>query len=189
MEATDEVFVSYHQMLVAEPGAYPPEGLTGGLAASAPGAAVIRTGIHTGNVDVTVRLTTAAPDAQDGWEEEAEVDLITSTGEMWLAGLMNGPADLPNLTPHGPGRYRMRVHARGRGINYDGVATKPCEFYLLVVWPVELVPEVVASRLPEPLPRSQSDEIRDWARRYGHVYSERGRPASGPGFPGGGPVR
>ncbi|MEU4326115.1 Lsr2 family DNA-binding protein [Nonomuraea dietziae] len=185
MEATTKVFVTYHQMLVAEPGADHPGSVPNGLTTSAPEAAVIHTGLHTGEVEVTVRLTAGPPAPVDGWEEEAEVDLVTSTGNIHLSGLMEGASDGPTrpvLTPQGPGCYRMRVHARGR-------ASGSGEVYLIVVWPVELGADAVARHRPEPLPRSKSDEIREWARKRGLPQSERGRIAGGPDLRGEGPAR
>ncbi|GAA3471384.1 Lsr2 family DNA-binding protein [Nonomuraea roseola] len=178
MEATTKVFVTYHQMLVAEPGAEPPGSVRNGLTASVPGAAMIHTGVHTGFVEVTVRLAAEALDHVDGWEEEAEADLVTSTGEIYLMGVAEG-ASSTTLTPQGPGHYRMRVHARGR-------ASGSGESYLIVVWPIELGADAVARYRPEPLPRS---EIREWARERGLPFSERGRIAGGPGFHREGPAR
>ncbi|WP_214318384.1 hypothetical protein [Nonomuraea sediminis] len=143
-----DVHVQYNQILVGEPGAAHPNRVPNGLTAAAPGAAVILTGIHTGTVDVTVHLTDSAPpDARDGWDEVQEVELITLTGETRLSGLMSSPPDaLPNLTPQGPGRYGMRVHARGRDIDPTAVPRVPFEFYLVTVWPIDVGPDA-AGRL------------------------------------------
>ncbi|MFI7618197.1 hypothetical protein ACIBP6_43955 [Nonomuraea terrae] len=178
-----DVHVAYHQMVVQEQGdAHAPGRALNGLVTSAPGAGRIFTGIHTGVVDVTVRLTDAPPGpAADGWEETEQVELVSFTGEMRLAGLMgDAPEELPVLTAHGPGRYGLRVHARGRGIDYDGTADVPFEFYLLTVWPIDVGPEArarlgvgVAEELGLP---DRSREIREWAQRHA-VLHEPGRPA------------
>ncbi|NUS04174.1 MAG: hypothetical protein HOV97_16655, partial [Nonomuraea sp.] len=113
--ARADVHVTYRRMLIAEPGRDHPGAVPNGLTASAPGAAVILTGIHTGVVDVTVRLADTPPPADPGWDETEEVELVTFTGELRLSGMMASPTDaLPLLTPQGPGRYGMRVQARGR---------------------------------------------------------------------------
>lgn len=168
-----DVHVQYNQILVGEPGAAHPARVPNGLTAAAPGAAVILTGIHTGTVDVTVHLTDSPPpDARDGWDEVQEVELITLTGETRLSGLMSSPPDaLPNLTPQGPGRYGMRVHARGRDLAPTAVPRVPFEFYLLTVWPIDVGPDAaarlgvgVAEELGLP---GKSAEIRQGAREPG----------------------
>ncbi|NJP89619.1 hypothetical protein HCN51_09200 [Nonomuraea sp. FMUSA5-5] len=179
-----DVHVSYHQLLVHERGdATPPSDVPNGLTASVPGAAVILTGIHTGVVDVTVRITDAPPAGSgEGWEEVEDVELISFTGEMRLAGLGMGLTDEPPvLTAHGPGRYGMRVHARGRGLDRDGVAKVPFEFYQVTVWPIDVGPQArarlgvgVAEELGLP---DKSRAIREWARQHAQPQHEPGRLA------------
>ena len=58
----------------------------------------------------------------------------------------DGPhEDLPLLTPHGPGSYRVRVCARGRdaGFRADRVTDSPVEEHLLQIWPAPHAPDVV----------------------------------------------
>ncbi|WP_143591205.1 hypothetical protein [Thermoactinospora rubra] len=59
--ARADVHVSYHQLLLSEPGATIRPHVPNGLVAGDVGGAVILTGIHTGVVDVTVRLADAPP--------------------------------------------------------------------------------------------------------------------------------
>ncbi|MFI7460692.1 hypothetical protein [Nonomuraea sp. NPDC049646] len=183
--ARADVHVTCHQIVVGEPGRDHPGTVPNGLTASAPGAAVIRTGIHTGVVDVTVRLAgTAPPLDAEGWDETEEVELVTFTGEVRLSGMMHSPPDaLPLLTPQGPGRYGMRVQARGRDLDPAAVPEVPFEFYLVTVWPVETGPEAaarlgvgVAEELGLP---GKSAEIRRWAREHNDPQSERGRRSRG----------
>ncbi|MEV4012611.1 hypothetical protein AB0J35_19095 [Nonomuraea angiospora] len=185
--ARADVHVSYHQIQVREEGDAPVvDSVPNGLTASIPGAAVILTGIHTGVVDVTVRLADAPPDAAaaEGWDEVEEVELISFEGGMRLAGLLGDlPEELPVLTPHGPGRYGMRVHARGRDIDYDGVARVPFEFYLVTVWPIDVGPEArrrlgvgVAEELGLP---GKSGDLRERVRQQGLPTQEPGRVARG----------
>ncbi|TMR98314.1 hypothetical protein [Nonomuraea basaltis] len=177
--------MSYHQMLVAEPtGANAPSHAPNGLTASAPGAAVILTGIHTGVVDVTVELAATAPPATapGGWDEVEDVELISFTGEMRLSGLMGDlPEALPVLTPLGPGRYGMRVHARGRDLDPTAVPSVPFEFYLVTVWPIDVGPEAcaklgvgVAQELGLP---DKVTEIRRRAQEHARPQDEPGRIA------------
>lgn len=166
-----------------ETGADHPSRVPNGLTASAPGAAVILTGIHTGVVDVTVQLADAPPATTvGGWDEVEDVELISFTGETRLGGLMGHlPEALPNLTPHGPGRYGMRVHARGRHIDPSAVPSVPFEFYLVTIWPIEVGPKAcarlgvgVAEELGLP---DKSAEIRRWAREHARPECEPGRIA------------
>ncbi|MFI6788352.1 hypothetical protein ACIBG4_13580 [Nonomuraea sp. NPDC050383] len=185
--ARADVHVSYRQLLVAEPGRDHPGSVPNGLTASVPGAAVILTGIHTGVVDVTVRLVATRPPVDTGWDETEEVELVTFTGEIHVCGLMSEhPAALPVLTPQGPGRYGMRVQARGRDLDPAAVPKVPFEFYLVTVWPLDVGSEAaarlgvgVAEELGLP---DKSSELRRWAREHGLPQSERARsPRSEPG--------
>ncbi|MQS38006.1 hypothetical protein [Streptomyces katsurahamanus] len=110
---------------------------TNGLVAVMSDGAVICTGIHTGNVLVRVALHPFAPsDAGDGWEETAEVSVHSRRGLLRVESYEDGAVeDLPLLSTAGPGWYRLRVHARGRSINPDGVQDTPVEHYLLAIWP------------------------------------------------------
>lgn len=76
------------------------------------------------------------PEHQDFVPEEAE-QLISPTGEAAIVhvGIAGGNApDLPVLTPAGPGLYRVRAHARGRDIVYDGCESRSQEVYLFQIW-------------------------------------------------------
>ncbi|GAA2211350.1 hypothetical protein GCM10009850_068090 [Nonomuraea monospora] len=186
--ARAEVYVSHHQLLIQEQGdAVAPFDVPNRLTASAPGAAVILTGLHTGVVDVTIRLADAPPTelGDEGWDEVHDVQLISFTGEMRLGGFGMGLADsLPVLTAHGPGRYGMRVHARGRDVAEDAVSGVPAEFYQVTAWPIDVGPQAharlgigVARELGLP---DKSREIREWAKQHGLPQSERGRIAGAP---------
>jgi hypothetical protein len=68
-------------------------------------------------------------------------------GELRIHCLEYGPLDqpppLPLLSPHGPGSYRLRAHARGRDLRYDAVQNDPTEDYLLTIWPVDPAPHLI----------------------------------------------
>ncbi|MFH8371387.1 hypothetical protein [Streptomyces sp. NPDC018031] len=108
-----------------------------GLAAPMDWGAWVSTGIHTGYVRIRAEVLSAAPSVEEAdWEEIVEISVrslegdlrITSDGEIT-------PDTLPTLNAQGPGWYRVRVHARGRSINPDGVAEEPTEEYLITCWP------------------------------------------------------
>lgn len=109
----------------------------GGLAAGGNTGATIRTGIHTGWVHVEIDVRSEPPTSEpDGeWEESAEVAFHAPIGEVRVTALDEEPKDTPTLTPAGPGVYRARVHAWGRGANPDGVDFEPHERYFIEVWP------------------------------------------------------
>ncbi|WP_175647249.1 hypothetical protein [Streptomyces cyaneochromogenes] len=109
-----------------------------GLAAPMSHGAIILTGIRTGDVQVTAEARQTPPQADDDttWEEIVEVSLQCQSGQLLVESLDLGPAeDLPNLATTGPGWYRIRVHAHGRGTNPDGTDSDPIERYQLTVWP------------------------------------------------------
>ncbi|MGJ5826506.1 hypothetical protein [Streptomyces ossamyceticus] len=109
-----------------------------GLVAATDGAIEVSTGIHTGNVRVTVELHAPRPEAAADWEEVAEISWRSPSGEALVAPLMDNPVDLPSLASQGPGPYRLRVHARRRDAAVDQAAVdEVVESYLLQSWPAE----------------------------------------------------
>jgi hypothetical protein len=145
--AEDVLHVTYHVFFLAEegyqPGAIPPS--KNGLADSIYNCVVIRTGIHSGVVAVAVEVRDARPERPDvDWDEVVEINLYAATGHVRLSALMsNVPDTYPLLTPYGPGYYRVRVHARGRDTDTDGVAFEPFEDYLVQTWPARPQPDLV----------------------------------------------
>lgn len=57
-----------------------------------------------------------------------------------VAMMTEGPDQFPDLTM-GPGDHRIRVYARGRDTEVDGVAEEPFEAYRIVAWPHRPEPE------------------------------------------------
>ncbi|MER5449256.1 hypothetical protein ABT065_27070 [Streptomyces sp. NPDC002764] len=109
-----------------------------GLAAPMSHGAIILTGIHTGDVQVTAEPLDTPPPVGDTtiWEEIVETSVHCPSGQLLVESLDLGPAEeLPNLATGGPGWYRLRVHAHGRGTNPDGTDSEPVERYLLTAWP------------------------------------------------------
>ncbi|MFJ8648929.1 hypothetical protein ACIRNI_22755 [Streptomyces sp. NPDC093546] len=96
-------------------------------------------GGHTHTAAVTVRVWDGEPDvAQDGWDEQGEVDFETTTGDVavWAAAL--GRSD--HLIRLGrPGWWRVRVGCAGRAevervTRIEGVAYG-VEKYVIDFWP------------------------------------------------------
>ncbi|BCM71182.1 hypothetical protein EASAB2608_06516 [Streptomyces sp. EAS-AB2608] len=135
------VGVHYHQFLVTDPGGPVAEDETDashtGLVGITAGDATVHTGIHTGDVDVTVTAHRQPPPPDAGeWEEIAEISLHSPTGTLQVTPLMTDlDEDLPDLAAAGPGTYRLRVHARGRDQAVDLAPDTITEHYLLQCWP------------------------------------------------------
>jgi hypothetical protein len=138
--------VTYHQFWLLDSGqrTRPTNALNGLVGVAPPGAAMIWTGIHSGSVTLSVEARAAAPETVDvaGWDEVVEVSLAAPAGHVRPAALMaDVPHPFPELTAAGPGDYRIRVHARGRDENSDGVDFEPVEEYLVMAWPAPPAPE------------------------------------------------
>lgn len=129
-----------------------------GLVDPVGGGALIHTGIAEGVAAVAVEARALPPSSVDvdSWEEIVEISLVagdvrstrkpeeealsrfqpdSAIHPMRIGALMADPPSLPALNPSGPGTYRIRVHARGRDHNIDGVDFEPTEEYLVMTWP------------------------------------------------------
>lgn len=138
------VHVGDHGFGVLDKGEIPIETVdySNGLLAPMSVGAMVCTGIDTGYVRVRVVIRAGPPEEidEDGdvpWEEIVEADVYAPCGQLRVDSLPHGPvADLPVLSAAGPGRYRVRAHARGRDTAFDMVQDD-VEDYLLVVWPTQ----------------------------------------------------
>jgi hypothetical protein len=132
--------VQYHQFEISdEDGPTGPDLGRGhnGLVRVADGVITVMTGIHTGDVDVTVALHHSEPSPDTGdWQEIVEISAHSASGELTVRGIMDDlDEELPVLSHHGPGNYRLRVHARGRDTAVDMTPDEVTEWYLVHVWP------------------------------------------------------
>ncbi|SOD91544.1 hypothetical protein [Streptomyces sp. Ag109_G2-15] len=132
--------VHYHQFHISdEDGSAGPDlpGGHNGLVHVQDGIATVLTGIHTGDVDVTVTFHTHAPQPEHiGWDEIVELSLHAVSAELMVRGLMADlDEELPVLSFNGPGDYRLRIHARGRDTAIDLAPDEITEWYLIQVWP------------------------------------------------------
>ncbi|QNP71552.1 hypothetical protein IAG44_20390 [Streptomyces roseirectus] len=148
--ASERARVEYHTFHLADAGqhdqpSFRPEN---GLIFSRPGLAVVVVGSNSGVVNLTVEVH-AQPVAHvetEEWDEVLDHSVQSLSGQMRISSLMNEPADLPVLTPYGPGPYRVRVHARGRDRAGDAHTAEPLEDYLLQIWPGPAEPDLVHKR-------------------------------------------
>ncbi|MER5618567.1 hypothetical protein [Streptomyces sp. NPDC002215] len=116
-----------------------------GLIGSCKDIGCVLAGINCGTVLLSALQTDADPGPDSApCDETEETDLTSSTGDFRYSALMGNTGENPqepyeiNLAHAGPGKYRLRLHARGRDINPDGVQSEDepiAEHYLLQVWP------------------------------------------------------
>ncbi|WP_036509335.1 hypothetical protein [Nocardia aobensis] len=128
MSETGTVDVSDHQFLLTGSDTDTSDVTAEGtLDWTGPGFLTVLTGIAHGPATLTIETTTGEPDSAE-WEtvEEAVIDTAT---ELLVAGIDGRVAG--EFTPISPGRYRIRVHARGRDTDFDGTSTEPVEQYLV----------------------------------------------------------
>ena len=148
--ATAALHLSYSQFVITDwnsrDGIPPTLAASNGLVGTNASGAVVLTGIHTGNVSVTVELLDIEPGSVDlnEWDEIVEVSVDSEEGELIAHGIMDDPPqELPELAHAGPGTYRLRVHARGRDTAVDATRSDPVEDYKLAVWPAPDATETV----------------------------------------------
>jgi len=132
--------VQYHQFDISDE-----DGPTGpdldrrhnGLVRAADGVTVVMTGIHTGDVGVTVTLhRPEPPPGEEDWQEIVEISAHAPSGELMVRGMMDDlDEELPVLSFDGPGDYRLRIHARGRDTAVDLAPDEVTEWYLIQAWP------------------------------------------------------
>lgn len=100
----------------------------------------VSTGIAMGQVNLTVEVLDAAPEAIDArrdWEAVSEVSFEARTigaRIAFMAEAPESPFDSFQLAS-GIGWYRLRAHAVGRSVEFDAVVTEdPREAHLLQLW-------------------------------------------------------
>lgn len=111
---------------------------TTGLIATMDIGAMISAGIHTGPVRVHAHPSPERPEDDDlsAWDEICEASVYAPAGDLRVTSHYEGNrADLPLLSPQGPGWYRARARARGRDTAHDAVQETPVEDYQLTCWP------------------------------------------------------
>ncbi|MFC8208880.1 MULTISPECIES: hypothetical protein [Streptomyces] len=150
-QASGPVPVQYHQFNISDE-----DGPTGpdlqrehnGLLQVTDGVTIVLTGIHTGDVDVTVTLHEAEPAPDSGsWQECVEISAHSASGDLMIRGLMDDlDEELPVLSFSGPGDYRLRVHARGRDTAVDLAPDEVTEWYLTQAWPAPAQPATVLNQ-------------------------------------------
>lgn len=133
-----QVFASFSQyQLLGGPPDDSPRGapdLPGLAYRHGPSALVILTGLETGMVRITTEPLAEAPaTVEQGWDVVGEIDVPAPDGSLLVADWA-GPVhrEMDNLAGHGPGLYRVRIHARDRRAVGPGEST---ETHRLAAWP------------------------------------------------------
>ncbi|WP_261570321.1 hypothetical protein [Frankia gtarii] len=115
------------------------DGSNGLVAAIGENGVKVMCGTDMGPVRVLLRALTGVAKTEPDWDTVAEVDIVAS--ENWIRVMsseLEMRPDLGNLACSGPGRYRVRVHARGRDdASRRGFVEEPVEEHLLEAWPVD----------------------------------------------------
>jgi hypothetical protein len=135
------LFVSYCQYDVsAMPGAPGMKIYTVGdslLHVCGPGHVTGFCGIHTGEIEVRLRVRPAPPsEVDDGWDAVSETTLWCPAGRLSVIGLMGGSADALTDVTVPRGLIRVRVHARHRLHESVRTDADPPEQHELHVWAV-----------------------------------------------------
>ncbi|MFE7417919.1 hypothetical protein [Rhodococcus sp. NPDC057529] len=100
----------------------------------------VHTGVANGPVSIGIEILGDQPESTlfEDWENVAECTISTSA--LCVMTLQGEPVeDFTDLAVVDVGRYRVRVHARGRDVNWDMDVAEPTEDYLVQLWPVARV--------------------------------------------------
>ena len=124
--------------------------LGGLLAAYVDGEIVVQTGIEDGPVDVEIRALDRAPaGVEPGWEDVSEMSFRAGPdARVSIRGIepyaeKDSTDWVQRLDAHGPGWYRIRVHATGRDVATGEWVDRPTEKYLVEAWPAPRADPVV----------------------------------------------
>lgn len=146
--STDEIYVDYSQYYLRGPAFVPGadhEALDriragNSLAAAAPDHLTVRCGTPFGPIRLTVvpEHTRPLPPGPE-WETSVEVSLYSTCGRLGVQPWGDVPPPIGirvDLTPGGPGWYRVRVDARGRDVaSTHNTVEAWVEEHRITVWP------------------------------------------------------
>lgn len=126
-----------------------------GIGAQMSAGCMIYTGVNKGIVNIEAAALESALDIWQPhswseamlWDDVVEISVNAPEGNLSIHqqsyGPFDLPPDLPNMSPLGPGTYRLRIYARGRDENFDKDVEESTEHYRLVSWPAAFLPAVI----------------------------------------------
>lgn len=116
--------------------------------AAVPGGLFLTTGLHTGYVNLRVRVHHVAPPVDASWDEVVEAGWSLNCGP---AVLQDWEARAVCEIPLEPGSYRVRYCARRFGQAEEGEENdqEPVESYLLEFWPARPEDDAVLKQTSE----------------------------------------
>jgi hypothetical protein len=94
-------------------------------------------------------------DARESWQTVAEASFKPGEPAVSVGVLMSdAPATFVDMElPADTDWFRVRAHAAGRSINFDGVASQPDEHHLLQIWPASEYSDPIDLREDDPWER------------------------------------
>lgn len=100
-------------------------------------AGTVATGFAVGQALVFSEALACPPGSVEaGWEDVSEYSVYVSEGPLVVEGDLEGRAARAHrLDAHGPGWYRLRIHAANRAVQHGGASREPLERYLAQAWP------------------------------------------------------
>ncbi|MGW4371502.1 hypothetical protein ACWEKT_38295 [Nocardia takedensis] len=194
MTETGTVQVDDHQFLLTAAGADTTQVTgRGTLIRTGPGFVTVVTGTAHGPTTLTLDTTSGADPRISDWETIEETVVHAADTLRVTTPDAHTPAD---FTPIPAGRYRVRVHARGRSTHPDPDVTAPTETYHITLTPTTAPAGIVAAltaadhtpsrsrgRIPVidhdrvwvPIPDGSYLEVHRGSPRAHAVYATRGR--------------
>ncbi|MFI7601993.1 hypothetical protein [Actinoplanes sp. NPDC049681] len=157
MSATSSLVAEDHSFVLADGPEFPLESATWttGLVAEMAIGAMVYTGVNKGRVQVIADALADAPDHYDlhawqqlhDWDDIVEITVTAPLGQLGIHQQLLMPGEpapqLPNMSPAGPGTYRLRAHAAGRDRHYDKNVDDSGERYLFLTWPAPPRPPLI----------------------------------------------
>ncbi|MGW4371757.1 hypothetical protein ACWEKT_39685 [Nocardia takedensis] len=157
MTETGTVQVDHHRFLLTADGADTTEMTSEGtLIRTGPGFVTVLTGIAHGPTTLTLDTTSGAAPRISDWEVVEET--VLDSAETLRVTSPDALAP-PDFTPIRAGRYRVRVHARGRDTRRDLDVTEPPETYHIT-----LTPSTDPAGIVTALTMTDNATIRPWSR-------------------------
>ncbi|MFD3431306.1 hypothetical protein [Nocardia fluminea] len=133
MSETGTVQVDHHQFLLSTTDADPTDVTAEGtLIWTGPGFVCVLTGIANGPATLILDSTAYTEVGFENWEAIEET-VIEADSPLQVMGLDGDLAE--HFDAIAAGRYRVRVHARGRDTHFDLGVTEPTETYLIQLTP------------------------------------------------------